>query len=114
MQTTPIRPITLSLREITFRREMLGWIGATHFMLDPLTDETDGLFAALRCTDTVRLRGGAVVPSPVFLVAPPGYFVPSYRSPSTSSSLTAWTWSSPTMRHCLPSSPSGTPSNDQR
>ncbi len=79
MQTTPIRPITLSLREITFRREMLGWVGATHFALDPLSDETDGVFAALRCTDTVRLQGGAVVPSPVFLVAPPGFFAPSYQ-----------------------------------
>ena len=77
--TTPTRPITLSLREITFRREMLGWVGATHFVLDPLSDDTDCVFAALRCTDTVRLRSGALVPSPVFLVAPPGYFAPRYQ-----------------------------------
>jgi flagellar assembly factor FliW len=78
---TLIRPITLSTMAITFRREMLGWVGATHFVLDPLTEDgqADALFAALRCTDTVRLRGGAVVPSPQFLVAPPGFFAPTYR-----------------------------------
>ena len=37
-------------------------------------------FRALRCTDTrVRLHGGAVVPSPQFLVAPPGFFAPRYH-----------------------------------
>lgn len=77
--TRPTPPITLSPREITFRREMLGWVGATHFVLDPLSDEADCVFAALRCTDTVRLHSGAVVPSPVFLVAPPGYFAPQYQ-----------------------------------
>jgi len=77
---TLIRPITLSTREITFRREMLGWVGAVHFVLEPLgDDQTEALFAGLRCTDTVRLRGGAVVPSPQFLVAPPGFFAPNYQ-----------------------------------
>jgi flagellar assembly factor FliW len=78
---TLVRPITLVTREITFRREMLGWVGAVHFMLEPLSDDKDSeaVFAALRCTDTVRLRGGAVVPSPQFLVAPPGFFAPRYQ-----------------------------------
>lgn len=78
---TLVRPITLSTMEITFRREMLGWVGAVHFRLEPLTDDdqSDAVFSALRCTDTVRLRGGAVVPSPQFLVAPPGFFAPRYQ-----------------------------------
>ena len=78
---TLVRPITLSTMEITFRREMLGWVGAVHFVLEPLADDdhSDAVFAALRCTDTVRLRGGAVVPSPQFLVAPPGFFAPRYQ-----------------------------------
>jgi FliW protein len=78
---TQVRPITLSTLDITFRREMLGWVGAVHFVLEPLGDDGggDAVFAALRCTDTVRLRGGAVVPSPQFLVAPPGFFAPRYQ-----------------------------------
>lgn len=78
---TLLRPITLVRRELTFRREMLGWVGATHFVLEPLGEvgQSDAVFAVLRCTDTVRLRGGAIVPSPQFLVAPPGFFDPGYR-----------------------------------
>ncbi len=78
---TLVRPISLSTMEIVFRREMLGWVGAIHFLLEPLTDddETQAVFSALRCTDTVRLRGGAVVPSPQFLVAAPGFFAPNYH-----------------------------------
>ncbi len=79
VQTIPARPITLSQREITFRRDMLGWVGAVNFVLEPLSDDADGVFAALCCTDTVRLHSGAVVPSPVFLVAPPGVFAPRYQ-----------------------------------
>ena len=37
--------------EITFRREMLGWIGATHFLLEPIDGDIPGMFAELRCTD---------------------------------------------------------------
>jgi flagellar assembly factor FliW len=78
---TLARPALLSTTGISFRREMLGWVGAVHFVLEPLTDddETQAIFSALRCTDTVHLRGGAVVPSPQFLVAPPGFFAPSYH-----------------------------------
>lgn len=78
---TLLRPVTPPPRELTFRREMLGWVGAVHFVLEPLGEESQGdaVFAALRCTDTVRLRGGAIVPSPQFLVAPPGFFVPRYQ-----------------------------------
>jgi len=77
-------PITLGPRMVTFRRDVLGWAGASHFVLEPLTDDADdapAVFAALRCTDTVQLRGGQVVPGPVFLVAPPGLFAPGYQVP---------------------------------
>jgi FliW protein len=80
---TLIRPISLPPRALTFRREMLGWAGAVHFVLEPLGDAdgdgSDAVFAALRCTDAVRLRGGAVVPRLQFLVAPPGFFAPRYH-----------------------------------
>ncbi len=60
---------------------MLGWVGAIHFVLEPLTDDdqSQAVFAALRCSDAVRLRGGAIVPSPQFLVAPPELFAPRYQ-----------------------------------
>ena len=77
---TLVRPITPFGCDITFRREMLGWVGAVHFVLEPLSDDGgESIFAALRCTDIVRLRGGAVVSSPQFLVAPPDLFAPRYQ-----------------------------------
>jgi FliW protein len=81
MRTTPMRSLARSLGEITFIRDMLGWVGATRFVLDPLADDPaeESVFAALRCTDPVRLRNGAAVPGPVFLVAPPGHFAPHYQ-----------------------------------
>ena len=79
MQTTAILPVTLSRMEIVFRREMLGWIGATHFVLEPIEGDIPGMFAELRCTDVVRLRSGTAVPSPRFLVLTPGYLWPNYQ-----------------------------------
>lgn len=77
MQTTANPPITMARAEITFPRGMLGWVGAIHFVLEPVGD--DGIFAVLRCTDTVRLKSGPEVPSPTFLVAPPSHFAPRYQ-----------------------------------
>ena len=80
MQTTVTLPVTLSCMEITFRREMLWWIGATHFLLEPIEGDVPGMFAELRCLDEdVRLRSGAAVPSPRFLVLTPWYVWPSYQ-----------------------------------
>ena len=79
MQTTVAPPITLSPMEITFRRQMLGWVGAIHFLLEPIEGDPPGMFAELRCTDTVRLRSGVAVPSPRFLVLTPGYLWPDYQ-----------------------------------
>ena len=79
MQTTATLPVTLSRMEIIFRREMLGWIGATNFLLEPIDGEISGMFAELRCTDGVRLRSGAAVPSPRFLVLTPGFLWPDYQ-----------------------------------
>jgi flagellar assembly factor FliW len=65
--------------EVTFRREMIGWIGATHFQLEPIDGDVPGMFAELRCTDGVRLRSGVVVPSPRFLVLMPWYLFRDYQ-----------------------------------
>jgi len=79
LQTTVTLPVTLSRMEINFRREMLGWIGACHFVLEPMEGDVPGMFAELRCTDDVRLRSGVAVPSPRFLVLTPGYLWPNYQ-----------------------------------
>jgi flagellar assembly factor FliW len=80
LQTTVTLPVTLSCMEITFRREMLGWIGATHFLLEPIEGDVPGMFAELRClNEDVHLRSGAAVPSPRFLVLTPWYVWPSYQ-----------------------------------
>jgi flagellar assembly factor FliW len=65
--------------EVTFRREMLGWTGATHFLLEPIEGDIPGMFSELRCTDDVRLRSGVKVPSPRFLVVTPWYLWPNYQ-----------------------------------
>lgn len=79
MQTTATLPVTLSPMELVFRREMLGWIGARHFELEPIAGDVPGMFAELRCTDDVLLRSGVAVPSPRFLVLTPGYLWPNYQ-----------------------------------
>ncbi|MGD0882054.1 MAG: flagellar assembly protein FliW [Acidimicrobiales bacterium] len=78
MQTTRSRPVTAEVMDITFRREMLGWIGAVHFTIEPIPD-ANGLFAVLRCNDPVRLRSGAEVPELKFLVTAPGVLWPQYQ-----------------------------------
>jgi flagellar assembly factor FliW len=78
MQTATL-PVALSRMEIVFRREMLGWIGARHFLLEPIEGDIPGMFAELRCTDDVLLRSGVPVPSPRFLVLTPGYLWPDYQ-----------------------------------
>ena len=79
METTLAGPITMSETQITMHGEMLGWLGATHFVLEPIRDDDLGMFAVLRCTDTVRLRSGVVAPSLTFLVTPPGFLWPRYQ-----------------------------------
>jgi flagellar assembly factor FliW len=80
LQTTVTLPVTLPCMEITFHREMLGWIGATHFLLEPIDGDAPGMFAELHCTDDdVHLRSGLPVPSPRFLMLTPWYLWPDYQ-----------------------------------
>ncbi len=63
---------TLVGMELTFRRDMPGFQGARHFVVEPLGEGEGGIFARLRCTDTVRLRSGRALKDLVFLVTSPG------------------------------------------
>jgi carbon storage regulator len=82
VETTLALPATLSCMEVTFRRQLLGWVGATHFLLEPIEGEVPGMFAEMRCTDTVRLRSGAAVPSPRRFRRQPRHRGPRRRGPA--------------------------------
>jgi flagellar assembly factor FliW len=73
------RPITVSTMDITLQRDMLGWIGATHFVLEPISDDDEGMFAALRCADRVADLHGNVAEELSFLVTSPGALWPDYQ-----------------------------------
>ncbi len=96
METTLTRPITVSEMEITFRREMLGWLGAVHFTLQPLADDDVGMFALLTCKDRVHFAGGSEVPSLRFLVTPPGFLWPEFEVELDESFADALDLTSPT------------------
>jgi flagellar assembly factor FliW len=78
MNSVMNRPITMSTMEITLQHEMLGWVGATHFVLEPIAEAGEGMFAALRCTDRVTDVNGDVSENLTFLVAAPGLLWPDY------------------------------------
>jgi len=79
MHTVMNRPITRSRMDITFQREMLGWAGATHFVLEPISEDDEGMFAALRCTDRAVDVHGNVAEELHFLVTSPGALWPDFQ-----------------------------------
>jgi len=79
MNTVMNRPITLSTMDLTLQRGMLGWIGANHFTLDPISGADEGMFASLRCTDRVEDVYGNVIENLSFLVVSPGVLWPEYQ-----------------------------------
>ena len=86
---------------------MLGWIGATHFLLEPIDGDVPGMFAELRCTDDdVSLRSGLPVPPPRFLVLTPWYVWPDYQVVLDDDFVEHWASGSRTTPACSRSSPS--------
>ncbi len=79
MQRTVAAPITLSPMEITFRRQMLGWVGATNFLLEPIEGDPPGCSPSCGVPTTCACAAGSSVPSPRFLVLTPGYLWPDYQ-----------------------------------
>ena len=53
---TTAPPITVSGMDLTFRRDMPGFRAARNFVLEPLGGGGSGMFAHLRCTDTVYVQ----------------------------------------------------------
>jgi flagellar assembly factor FliW len=77
MRTTA-PPITVTGMELTFRRDMPGFRGARHFVVEPLGDGVPGIFAHLRCTDTVYVQGTVPLQNLTLLVASPGILWSGY------------------------------------
>ena len=79
MYTVMNLPITRSAMGVTLRRDMLGWLGATHFVLEPIPDDEEGMFAVLRCTDRVLDAQGMMADDLSFLVTSPSLLWPGYE-----------------------------------
>jgi len=76
---TTAPPITVTGMELTFRRDMPGFKGARHFVLEPLGGEAAGIFAHLRCTDTVYVQGSRPIDNLTLLVTSPGFLWRDYE-----------------------------------
>ena len=76
---TTAPPITVTGMELTFRRDMPGFKEARHFVVQPLAGGGPGVFAHLRCTDTVYVQGGRPIENLTLLVTPPGILWQGYE-----------------------------------
>ena len=72
-------PIMVTGMELTFRRDLPGFKSATHFVVAPLSGEGPGIFAHLRCTDTVYVQGSRPIDNLTLLVTPPGIIWRGYE-----------------------------------
>jgi flagellar assembly factor FliW len=78
MPTTAPADTVIGMK-LTFRRDMPGFKGARHFVVEPLGEGSGGIFARLRCTDTVYLRSGKALSDLAFLVTSPGVLWRGYE-----------------------------------
>jgi flagellar assembly factor FliW len=76
---TTAPPITVTGMELTFRRDMPGFKGARHFVVEPLAGGGPGIFAHLRCTDRVFIHGGRSIDNLTLLVTAPGVLWRGYE-----------------------------------
>jgi flagellar assembly factor FliW len=76
---TAAPPITVTGMELTFRRDMPGFRGARHFVVEPFGEGAGGIFARLRCTDTVYVQGTKPLENLVLLVTSPGMLWRGYE-----------------------------------
>lgn len=72
-------PIAINRMELTLRRDLPGFRGAQHFVVEPLGEGDTGVFAQLRCTDTVFVDGGPAIENLSLLVMSPGYLWREYE-----------------------------------
>jgi flagellar assembly factor FliW len=65
--------------ELTFLRDLPGFKGARHFVIEPLGEDDEGVFARLRCTDTVLIAGATPFDDLRLLVTSPGILWRDYQ-----------------------------------
>lgn len=70
---TAMAPTPIMKMELIFQRDLPGFRGARHFVVEPLTDDAEAIFARLRCTDVIQLVNGETLNDLTLLVMSPGY-----------------------------------------
>lgn len=64
-------PILITRMELTFKRDMPGFDGARHFVVEPVGEGPEGVFGRLVCTDTVQMQAGGALNNLTLLVMSP-------------------------------------------
>ncbi len=64
-------PILITRMELTFKRDMPGFDGARHFVVEPIGEGSEGVFGHLLCTDTLHLQSGKELNNLSLLVMSP-------------------------------------------
>jgi flagellar assembly factor FliW len=76
---TTAPPITVTGMALQFRRDLPGFKGARNFVVRPLGEKGQGIFAHLCCTDTVYVQGTTPVDNLTLLVTSPGILWSGYE-----------------------------------
>ncbi|TAN30994.1 flagellar assembly protein FliW [bacterium] len=76
---TATDPALITRMELNFTRDMPGFSGARHFVLEPVGEESERVFARLRCTDTVYVQGSKALNDLTLLVMSPGFLWHDYE-----------------------------------
>jgi flagellar assembly factor FliW len=76
---TATAQIPVTGMELNFVRGLPGFKGAQHFVVEPLGDDVESVFARLRCTDTVYVKGTTPIDDLSFLVTSPGILWRDYE-----------------------------------
>ena len=71
--------VLITKMELTFIRDLPGFNGAQHFVVEPVGDALEGVFAQLRCTDMVYTHTGRAIENLTLLVMSPGVFWQDYE-----------------------------------
>ncbi len=71
--------VLITKMELNFVRDLPGFNGAQHFALEPLGEDSEGVFARMRCTDQVKTHRDQVLENLTLLVMAPGVLWPNYE-----------------------------------
>lgn len=93
--TTATEPYPIAKMAVEFLRDLPGFEGARHFVLEPFSAESAAIFAHLRCSDPVRLHGGGTLESLALLVMSPRFLWRDYEVELDEDTLAALEVSTP-------------------